>query len=430
MTVTGRTPIALRGSFAGAMADARSRGQLVVQPRMGMARVADMGAGLEAVKAARARTVGTITVDSFTRTGDLAAARKAILSGQPLNGYPIAGHPVESTHEILAHVWDEGFPVQVRHGSARPTPIVDSMIALGMDATEGGPVSYCLPYSRLPLAETTRHWRQATERLAALADEGLTPHIESFAGCMMGQLCPPELLVALTVLEGMFFRQHGLSSVSLSLTQQTSPTQDLEALTALRALCGEYLADLDWHVVLYAYMGVFPTSATGARSLMRDAAHLAVDGRAERLIVKTTAEAHCIPTIADNVEALEHAARHTECACPGRRYDTEGDALLRASRSLIEATLELSDDIGEALVRAFARGVLDVPFCLHPDNAGRASSTVRGDGRVVWVDRGRMPLPPSEVDAVAGDDARSDRLLQALSTIRHRYDSEATTCTP
>lgn len=75
---------------------------------------------------------------------------------------------------------------------------------------------------------------------------------------MLGQLCPPSLLVALSVLEGVFFRQHGLRSVSLSYAQQTHHDQDVEALLALRTLAGEHLAGMDWHVVLYTYMGVFP----------------------------------------------------------------------------------------------------------------------------------------------------------------------------
>ncbi len=74
---------------------------------------------------------------------------------------------------------------------------------------------------------------------------------------MLGQLCPPSLLVALSVLEGVFFKQHGLRSVSLSYAQQTHRGQDVEALLALRTLAAEHLSGLDWHVVLYTYMGVF-----------------------------------------------------------------------------------------------------------------------------------------------------------------------------
>ena len=83
---------------------------------------------------------------------------------------------------------------------------------------------------------------------------------------MMGQLCPPSLLVAISVLEGLFFRQHGLRSISLSYAQQTSPAQDDEAVAALTSLADELLPDVrlarrDLHVHGRATRG----PPTGAR---------------------------------------------------------------------------------------------------------------------------------------------------------------------
>ena len=83
---------------------------------------------------------------------------------------------------------------------------------------------------------------------------------------MLGQLCPPGLLVAISVLEGLFFRQHGMRSVSLSYAQQTNPDQDEEAVAALRRLAAECCRDVDWHVVLYTYMGVFPRTPRRCRA--------------------------------------------------------------------------------------------------------------------------------------------------------------------
>ena len=68
----------------------------------------------------------------------------------------------------------------------------------------------------------------------------------------------------MSVLECMFFRQHGIRSVSLSYAQQTSPDQDTEAVLALRRLAAEWLPDTDWHIVIYAYMGVYPRTPAGA----------------------------------------------------------------------------------------------------------------------------------------------------------------------
>ncbi|MFD6875474.1 MULTISPECIES: methylaspartate mutase [unclassified Streptomyces] len=428
-------------SFGGFVARAAAAGQLVVQPRMGFGDPRRMRAGLERTKGAVATTVGTLTIDSYTRVGDVAAARAAVAEGSALNGYPITTHPVELTRSLLDGLAGPGFPVQVRHGSSRPEAIVRALAAAGLDATEGGPVSYCLPYGRTPLAESVENWARCCELLAALAPAPRVPHLESFGGCMLGQLCPPGLLVALSLLEGMFFVRHGIRSVSLSYAQQTDPAQDAEAVRALRRLAGEFLpAGVDRHVVLYTYMGVFPRTARGATRLLEASARLAVRSGARRLIVKTAAEAYRIPTVLENVRALETAAATAALQerpdSPGGGPSAPGDGatddaagadseVYREARAFVEAVLELDEDLGRALRTAFARGVLDVPYCLHPDNAGRSRSFVDAGGRLRWSETGSMPAaartaPRAGVSAPA---MTSDGLLAAVHGVAMRYDA-------
>lgn len=266
-------------------------GRLVVQPRMGFGDPGRMRTGLVATKAADAATVGTLTLDSYTRVGNLEAVETALRDGIDLNGYPVVSHPPATTAAVLGGVRDAGFPVQVRHGSATPIDIFRAMMRLDLNATEGGPVSYCLPYGRTPLADAIRNWEDCCDLYVRMQDVGIEPHLETFGGCMMGQLCPPSQLVAISFLEAMFFAQHGLRSVSMSYAQQTDPVQDREAVTALRRLSAELLPIDNWHVVIYAYMGVYPETDHGAYGLLGSAAELAVSTGAERLIVKTAAEA-------------------------------------------------------------------------------------------------------------------------------------------
>ncbi|MEV6756663.1 methylaspartate mutase [Streptomyces sp. NPDC051214] len=414
------------GSFGRFVADADAAGNLVVQPRMGFCAPHHMRTGLALTKAAAATTAGTLTIDSYTRVGDLAAARTALGEGAPLNGYPIAAHPAACTRALLDGVVDDTFPVQVRHGSSHPEPIIRALSAAGLDATEGGPVSYCLPYGRTPLDVSVDNWSRGCELLASLMPDGRIAHVESFGGCMLGQMCPPALLVALSLLEGLYFTQHGIRSVSLSYAQQTDTAQDEEAVRALRRLAAEFLPpDVDWHVVLYTYMGVYPASEAGARELLSASARLAVRAEAQRLIVKTAAEAHRIPTIEENVRALQTAARAASTArpaaiAPGGSKGT-GDEYTQA-RTLIEATLELSPDTGRALRAAFARGHLDVPYCLHPDNAGRSRSFIDSTGRLRWSATGAMPVPPAPTSA--GRTSVSAReLLDAVHYVARRYDA-------
>lgn len=415
-----------------------AEGELVVQPRMGMSPPEDMAAGLHAVAGARARVVGTVTIDSYTRVGDHAGARRAVEAGQLLNGFPIVVHGPAVTSAMLRMAAD-GFggtlrmPVQVRHGSAVPRAILRAAIMSGLTASEGGPVSYCLPYGRTPLAKSVHNWDVASTEFAEIARmRGARALLETFGGCMLGQLCPPSMLVALSVLEAMYFAQRGLTSVALSYAQQTHPVQDVEALAALRLLAGEMLpAGVDWHIVLYTYMGVYPRTPAGAGMLLDGSAELAVRGGAERLIVKTVAEAVRIPTVAENVIALERASRIATAAkytaASGAGCDlpwaSEVDCseVYDEARAMITAVAD-GGDIGKALVRAFAAGILDVPFCLHRDNLGLTQTRIAEDGRLRWAHTGRLPLPSG---SRTEQPVRSQHLLSMLRFTADGFDRSA-----
>jgi methylaspartate mutase epsilon subunit len=410
-------------SFEEFVARRHAAGELVVQPRMGFADPAVMRAGLAATKGAAAATVGTVTLDSYTRVCDTASVAHALRNGIALNGYPIVNHLADVTREMLDGLEGPDFPVQVRHGSARPADIFRAMIAAGLHATEGGPVSYCLPYSRTPLDESVRNWAHCCDLLLDAEHPAGRPHLETFGGCMMGQLCPPSELVALSVLEALFFYRKGVRSISVSYAQQTNMTQDQEAVSALRRLCAELLPEATWHVVIYAYMGLFPRTSDGARGLLGTAAELAVTTGSERLIVKTTAEAHRIPTVAENVAALEHAGAVARSVTGKATVDSDNQ-VYREAYALVDAVLNSHADLGRAIVVAFKRGLLDVPYCLHPDNAGQARSYLDPTGRLGWSELGSLPLR-RVVESHHADRITSSTLMSALSHIQNVYDAEA-----
>jgi methylaspartate mutase epsilon subunit len=418
---TGWPEVATQHSFGSFISRMQSAGKLVVQPRMGMSQPAEMRAGLLATKQAGSSTVGTITLDSYTRVGNHDAARSALRDRVALNGYPVVAHSAATTKAVIEGIRSADFPIQVRHGSADPTDIFDAIALAGLDATEGGPISYCLPYSRSPVRSSVRSWAECSKKFASLREVGAQPHLETFGGCMLGQLCPPSLLVAISILEALFFRHCGLRSISLSYAQQTHPDQDAEAIHALRTLAGQLLPDVDWHVVVYAYMGVYPSTQAGAGRLLEAAARLAVRAGASRLIVKTAAEAHRIPTVEENVTALTIAAD----AAAGSDYQPHSGAESEVgaeARAIIGAVLELHADPGRALVRAFELGYLDVPYCLHPDNLGRTRSVIDRDGRLRWSNRGRLPIPQG-AGLVTAQEMTSAALGSALSYVSRKFDA-------
>ena len=413
------TPDIFASSFGQFVAESARIGLLVVQPRMGFSDPRQMRDGLWSTRSASAHTVGTITVDSYSRVGDYAAARRAMDRGLPLNGYPIATHSVSVTRELLDGVKDHSFPIQVRHGSAQPLQIIEAMLECGIYATEGGPVSYCLPYGRIPLYQSVDNWSRTCELLAMSQQYNEVPHLETFGGCMLGQLCPPALLIAISVLEALFFVENGIRSVSLSYSQQTNTEQDQEALAALNRLACELLgAASDWHIVVYAYMGLYPQTVRGARDLLRSAAELASSSAAARLIVKTDAEAFRIPTIKENIAALELAGNIEKKTELRAVADT---GIYAEAAMLVDAVLELSQDVGLALRKAFQLGILDVPYCLHPDNASQTRCYLDAAGRLVWSDLGSMPTR-SVAQFLRRGSLSASELMEALSYVRRKFD--------
>lgn len=91
----------------------------------------------------------------------------------------------------------------------------------------------------------------------------------------------------------------------------------------------------------------------------------------------------------------------------------------------MEAVLEIHPDTGRALTEAFRRGVLDVPYCLHSDNAQRSRSYIDGRGSLQWHATGAMPI--RALPAPGRDRLRADDLLGMLSHTQEAFDRAALT---
>lgn len=402
-------------------------GHLVVQPRMGFGTIEKMKRGLNSVKYAKAPTIGTLTIDSYTRVNNYEAARIALKENNDLNGYPIVTHGPINTRKMLEGLQGQDFPVQIRHGTALPLDIFKVMLASGIDATEGGPISYCLPYSRVSLEQTIPAWAECCKLIGMQTRYNIVNHLESFAGCMMGQLCPPSLLIALGILEGLFFRKYGVLSMSLSLAQGTNRKQDIAALKVIRQLAKEYLKDTEWHIVFYTYMGVFPKTIKGALELIRESAKIAKVGEAARLIVKTHAEAHRIPTIEENIISLEHAYMASEDYSSLTHYQAsfnDIDEIYKEATDLINSVLNLHSNLDEALLLAFKKGYLDVPYCLHVDNKNKSRAFIDKLGYLRWSHTGNMPIS-NKTSCISQKEisSLSDNLLKSLNYNQQQFDN-------
>ncbi len=404
--------------------DSKSQ-EIVLQPRMGFSGLEEMSNGLQAVEKFPGPRIATITLDSKTRQKKFEDSRRAHARGEALNGFPIVAHGPERTAELISGI-QASCPVQMRHGSPDPTDVFKVALDAGINATEGGPISYCLPYGRVPLKDSIAAWRRASGLWADGANSlGVPTHIESFGGCMMGQLCPPSLLIAISVLEGMFFQSAGVRSISLSVAQGTNDSQDIGAIIALRKLAETFLGSVTrWHVVFYAFMGLFPRTREGASLLITQSGRTAAIGGAHRVIVKTTSEARQIPSIEENIQAMEltaqgvHSARDT---MPDEEALRHAGEIFREATQLIQVVLGLSKDIDSSLGAAFEHGYLDVPYCIHPDNLNNTRSFVDPlTGTTNWLATGNLPISRKALSRSRS--ISSETLLSSLQFNQRRYE--------
>lgn len=389
-----------------------------VQPRMGVCCIDEMRHRLLHLKESRFPVIGTLTIDSYTRTRHLKELEDALKKGLPINGFPIHSYPVSAIKEKITALQSRSFFIQLRHGTPQPEKLFEHMVECGLTLTEGGPVSYCLPYGRIPLKTCIKSWETACKNLSQAGEQA---HLESFAGCMMGQMGHPALLNALSILEGLFFHQADLEDISLSYAQGYNSTQDLAAVSALKRLANQYFPkNLKWHIVIYTFMGLYPKTHEGHQAILLESLHLATFSKAKRLIVKTHEEATKIPSFESNFEALSFASEKQSSigSIPLDEDEEEDEIIFTQSQKIIESVLDLGENIGNCLSMAFEKGLLDVSFCLHPDNAKKTSTYIDDKGYIRWSNTGNLNLDSIKKEKKVC----SSRLMKDLSYNRNRFD--------
>ena len=400
----------------------KSNENLYVQPRMGMASLQNMKKGLIAVKELDASTVGTITLDSYTRTQQFEKAEKALRSGLDLNGFPLLCYSHQKIKEELSCLIENDFLIQVRHGTAHPEKIFQYLVECNLFLTEGGPVSYCLPYGRSSLKDSIHSWEKGCQILAKYSPKS---HLESFAGCILGQICHPTIRVALGILEGLFFQENGLLDISLSYAQHYSISQDIAAIFALKKLAQHYFSkNMAWHVVVYTFMGIFPQTLKGHQDILRESVYLARSTNVKRIIVKTHEESFQIPSIKSNLKALKKAYEYSLTSLPTMTYDRDEEQIIFSqAKAIIDCVLNLHKKLNVGLLIAFQKGYLDVPFCLHQDNLRLATCEIDSKGYLQWVSIGNLPFKITEEQNHLKHNALSShRFLEMLRYNQIKFD--------
>ena len=343
-------------------------------------------------------------IDSFTRNNDYSGAEIG-LQLDKLNGYPLINHGVSKTNCIINGLTS---PIQVRHSTRDPRLLAEMSFASGVTAFEGGPICYNIPYYKdYSLSDSISNWSYV-DTLCSIyfQDHGIVIDREFF-GTLTATLIPPSLAIAINILEMLFSFYHGVQSVSLGYAEQGNRIQDVAAINSLRNLSKKYANDFGFSqrrifTVFHQYMAAFPSDRERARQLIYQSAITAGLSKANRILIKTASEAINIPTMEDNIEAINLVKRGLSST---KEHQLSLDVVALESivienevNEILEPILDHSPDIASCIIYAFNTGLLDVPYSPSSYNLGKVKTIRDLDFCVRYYDFGKLSLSNASKD--------------------------------
>ncbi len=393
-------------SFAKAMSRAKASGRTLLQPRAGVALIDDHIRLLRYLETEGTADLLPTTIDAYTRQNRYEEAARGIDKSRAagtslLNGFPAVNHGRDGCRTVTEAV---AKPVQVRHGTPDARLLAEIALAGGFTSYEGGGISYNIPYAKkVEIGRGLRDWQYVDRLVGHYEENGVSINREPF-GPLTGTLVPPFISHSVAILEGLLALDQGVRSLTLGYGQGGNVLQDLAALASLRELADEYFRragfeGYDLTLVFHQWMGGFPEDEAKAFAVIGLGAFVAAAGRVEKTIVKSPHEAMGIPTKEANAaglkatrQVLSMMADQQICA-DNAVVRREMDLIRREVDSVLSAVLGAAgDDLVQGIVRAFAGGILDVPFAPSIYNKGKVLPVRDNEGCIRLFAKGSLPL--------------------------------------
>ena len=393
--------------FAVRLDQAKRDGVTLVQPRAGVALLDRQIQLLQHLQEQGGADLLPTTIDSYTRQNRYQEAQHGIEESRRegrsmLNGFPAVNYGVAACRRLTEAVI---VPVQVRHGTPDARLLGEISLAGGFTAFEGGGISYNIPYAKdISLELSLAHWQYVDRLTGYYAEHGVIINREPF-GPLTGTLVVPCLSHAIGIIEALLAAGQGVKSISLGYGQCGNLLQDVAAIQTLQELGEEYLReaghdDVSLTTVFHQWMGGFPQDEARAYGVIGWGSVAAAFARATKIIVKTPHEAFGVPTQEANAAGLR-ATKQILCMLQDQSLpDTpelrnEAEVIRLETKAILERVRALGEgDWSQGTVRAFAAGVLDVPFAPSRYNTGRVMPVRDTHGAVRFLEPGLVPLPP------------------------------------
>lgn len=388
--------------FTEALKKASKEGRVLVQPRAGVALV-DEHIELLQTLGTEADLLPT-TIDAYTRLNRYDEAQKGIERSEAagkslLNGFPAVNHGVRECRRVVEAV---SRPLQVRHGTPDARLLAEITLAAGFTSFEGGGISYNIPYAKkVPLELSLKTWQYVDRLCGYYESKGIRINREPF-GPLTGSLVPPCVSTSVAVLEGLLALEQGVRCVTVGYGQLGNLVQDVAAVISLRELCDEYFQKFGFEnyqltTVLHQWMGGFPEDEAKAFAVISWGGAIAALAKATKVIVKTPHEARGIPTAEANLQGIKATKQIVNMLAEQHllreeSLQAEVELIKKEVRCILDKVFEIGEgDFAQACVRAFASGVLDVPFAPSRFNKGKLMPVRDSSGAVRILDWAGTP---------------------------------------
>lgn len=390
--------------FSTALRRADQLGKTLLQPRAGVALLNEQIGLLQHLQAFC--DLLPTTIDAYTRLNRYDEAENGIAKSLQtgvslLNGFPAVNHGLAGCRQLVEAL---SKPLQVRHGTPDARLLAEITLAAGYTSYEGGGISYNIPYAkRVPLEASIRHWQYCDRLVGKYEEEGVRINREPF-GPLSGTLVPPFVSHCVMIIEGLLALEQGAKCITLGYGQGGNLVQDVAAIRSLRELGDEYFQaagfdDYELSTVFHQWMGGFPETESKAYSVICWGATAAAIAGATKIIVKTPHEASGVPTKEANTQGLQ-ATRQTINMVYEQHFPfsaamaQEVEIIKREVRAVLAKVFELGQgDLAQGAVRAFAAGIMDIPFAPADSNAGVLLPVRDNDGAIRVLEQGTVPLP-------------------------------------
>lgn len=392
-------------NFGLALKEADEKQNTLIQPRAGVALVAEHIRLLKYLQNEGQADLLPTTIDSYTRHNRYEEAELGIKESREagrslLNGFPAANYGVKICREVTEAVEK---PVEVRHGTPDARLLAEITLAGGFTSFEGGGISYNIPYAKeMPLEKSLDYWKYV-DRLAGLyAENGIIINREPF-GPLTGTMVPPSVSNAVAIIEGLLIAIQGVQDITLGYGQCGNIYQDIAAVNSLRELSKKYFKKFGFEkvnlsTVFHQWMGGFPADEAKAFGVIAWGATTASFAKVTKVITKTPHEAMGIPTSEANVEGLKITKQllnmlKNQSITESAVLSKELELINKETDSILESVLKLGDgDVADGVARAFKAGVIDIPFAPSKFTLGLVMPVRDLSGAVRFFNFGNLPF--------------------------------------